>query len=591
MIPIGTFALVLNDGSLDKMINMKSLLTERIEQIKRDRRLAGFEDESDILPTIADIELTHTIVPRNSYKPYVPVTSQYLRVVKPKGQLKWGGSITFDLPNEGDFMWDAFLHLRTNEITASESEDITYSGVPDGVPVRLINGQGQTVTQNGGFRNYVFYANNLAHRLFTHHDFKIQDSSVDKYDPVADTFYMNMRVPLQKLAAYKRCIGQEIPMNAYAQTVNFPASGAGGDIPCAREVAEILNGPQTPQYSQPPLSLVYPYKFDFCEAPSASIPILQIPGSKRQITTRIARADQCIFTVSPYLVEYTTPGGAAVDDVYTTGLFYAKTTVVGSVVTNPDSFWRSVSMYVNMIYIDPLIQDLYVNQSIFSIVRKHVQYSHAVRDDLQMIQLSTFHLGLEYMFCGVQWANLTPSTVMEKVNTKPYALAWDTFVYPRAAGYTTSPGWTAQVSAGPEFARIGLNESSPLDPYYYFHNLQYTTNMQFTFQTFPIDNTDPEGFPNIICDAYVPYRIGRFNISPNTSHSGEGSGIYMINFSFAPGSRTPAGYINISRGQEVFMIPSLNAEIPQDVKMRFVATGISLDFFYIAVGSINLRFT
>lgn len=605
---LGTFILANNTGSFDRMVMMKDMLAASINTITQQRQAQGYSG-AEALPTISDIEQTHTIVPRNSFKPYVPVSSQYLKLTQSAGNLSWGGSITFDIQNMGEFIWDTFLQVVTNPLTATAGTNYSFPepevAYAEGQPLRVVNGQGQTIgsvtsaatpvwTPGVTTRNYVYFANNLAHALFTQHDFYVSSAPIDNYMQYTDTFYLNARIPQQKRAAYLRCIGQETPIQAYSQTVNFPADGSSSlvtnEYPSARQVITVTNGPQTPQYTQRGLNLIYPYKFDFCESPSNSIPILQIQGARREIKSYFSTADRVVFTQSPYILEQSVvlSGGDGTDEKPWAVQTYRYVVDITDSTVSTANFFNSANLYVNNIFIDSLIHDIYTNRVAFNLTRLHLNFETNITASNQKIQLNTFKWGLEYLFCGMRDAAMTPSGNVDKGYTPlTYAQNWDVYQFVKPAVYTQGQGFTAQVGAtggggsDPQFARVSGGAN-----YIYYYTQQIMQDLQFTLQTINLVQSQ-NGFPAVFYDSYTPFRMGGFQIS-----GADKPGYFMVNFSFAPGAKNPYGYYNISRAREFYAEPNCPLISSGAISSAtFVASGIALNFLYVAQGNLNVRFT
>jgi hypothetical protein len=103
---------------------------------------------------------------------------------------------------------------------------------------------------------------------------------VDEYTAEAMLFHQKFRVAPNKAVGWKRLVGQEVPVDGYTglQSIAgrsvFPASltgidplvSAGADAlgapanaaQTARRLVQVVNGPQTPKFTQPALDLWVP---------------------------------------------------------------------------------------------------------------------------------------------------------------------------------------------------------------------------------------------------------------------------------------------------------------------------------------------
>lgn len=106
----------------------------------------------------------------------------------------------------------------------------------------------------------------------------VQRNPLDNYTADAVVFYRKFKVQPWKLTGWKRLVGQEVPQEAYSDLLSiqgqsvFPAAasnlvdvngldaagGASNASVTAREVVQIVSGPQTPKAQQPQLDLWVP---------------------------------------------------------------------------------------------------------------------------------------------------------------------------------------------------------------------------------------------------------------------------------------------------------------------------------------------
>jgi hypothetical protein len=639
MAAVGTYILANNTGNFDQLIMMTDILYQNITNIVNKRAAAGMTG-ADLYPTIADIEQSHVIIPRNSYKPYVPVAFQYLKQSSTAGTATWGSQITFRLDNFGEFYQDAFQLIQLPSITCSTDSTsiataaaglsdtfpptVTAAGNQQTVAYRFVDSYMNTIpaplTGLGGqptpagatatLQNYVYYCDNLAHGLFTKHEFDVNSTPVDTYTSYTDAFYMYCLLPQNKLTAYQRCIGQEVPIRGVYSGLGYdqtPPSGSGmgglGPIgtanftknppstdvfgsPQARHQVMILNGPQTPKLVQPALTLIYPYKFDFCESPSNSLPVLQIPGAPREIRSTFNSSSNVIFTKSPVFLEKTTVSssysgttaaslsGAQSFTTYTPVALTASTAQVSASPFN-------ISVYINNIFIDKNIHDIYIQRVSLALCRVHLSSLTAVTSNQQPVLLSTFKWAVEYFFIGMQ--PVYSSTVAGADQN------WDKFQYFVQRSYVTSTA-SSGVNATTTTASITTQVTTGL-PIYYQDPTDIMTAIQITINTLDYFQTGITGLTVRFFDSYTVFRVGGYKIQGYNSYGG----FAMVNFAFYPGEKNPNGYVNISRSRELYVVPSVNSNVlgPSPAPLQqanLVAEGIALNFYYISLGNLNLRF-
>lgn len=654
MAAVGTYILANNTGNFDQLIMMTDILYQNITNIVN-ARAAQKMTGANLYPTIADIEQSHVIIPRNAYKPYVPVAFQYLKQSSTAGTASWGNQITFRLDNFGEFYQDAMalISLPSVTCTADSTSLTTAAAAAVNVPF-IVNSTGgglgagtqgatyyrfvdsymntvpiptlatmpnQPVTATSTVQNYVYYCDNLAHNLFVKHEFDVNSTMVDTYTNYTDTFYLYCLLPQNKLAAYQRCIGQEVAYRGIYQGYGFdqPAvgqpvgvtsppsnSGPGGPVSAntatvasqsitatpvtgdvfgstsARHQLNILNGPQTPKAVQPALTLIYPYKFDFCESPSNSLPVLQIPGAPREIKSTFNQSSNVIFTKSPVFLEKTnaivnlsagTAGPAtfgAIQSAYTNTSYSPVTLSASTAVVSQSPF--NISIYINNIFIDKNIHDIYIQRVSLALCRVHLSMNSVVQSNQTPILLSTFKWAVEYFFVGMQ-------PVYNSTSGDVFATNWDKFQYFVPRNYCQSSAVTAIASLEekPVGTGTGLETLTTTSlPVLYYDPTDIMTAIQITINTLDYFQTGPSGLTVRFFDSYTLFRVGGYKIQGYNSYPG----FCMVNFCFYPGEKNPNGYVNVSRSRELYVVPSINASVlgpsPAPIQQAlFVAEGVA----------------
>jgi len=79
----GVFTLICNDGKQDALLNATELLRDRLLKIAEEKRskLPPSEWKSQAaLPTLAEIERTHLLFMRSTFKPFVSMASEYQKI-------------------------------------------------------------------------------------------------------------------------------------------------------------------------------------------------------------------------------------------------------------------------------------------------------------------------------------------------------------------------------------------------------------------------------------------------------------------------------------------------------------------------------
>jgi len=100
------FSLMTRDGRQDHILTALDRLEKRMAGIRVAKKLMGV----DPIPTMAELEESHVMFLKGSFKPYIPVASEYLKTGSqtPVGFAK---EITFEIPQFGDFISDQVIHI------------------------------------------------------------------------------------------------------------------------------------------------------------------------------------------------------------------------------------------------------------------------------------------------------------------------------------------------------------------------------------------------------------------------------------------------------------------------------------------------
>lgn len=303
----GVFKLIANDGKADRLIMATELLNQRLKDIMCMRAKSNFSDPT---PTLVDIERTHLLFVNAHFKPFVAIAYEYNKVRSQAGNATYGSSVTFSIPQFGDFFSDMVVNTVLAKTSAtvgvvpplppfvrstfqdlvSTTQKISGSSVPTVVGPPLVPGvftqyiheyvdfSGDLLTPGAAATNYVRYAEYVGERLFKRVKFDVNGNPLDEYTSEAVMFHRKFRIAPGKLLGWKRLVGQEVPHDAYTDMLTianesiFPTAATGlTDVTGAavpggavlasvntRQLVKIVDGPQTPKAEQPALDLWIP---------------------------------------------------------------------------------------------------------------------------------------------------------------------------------------------------------------------------------------------------------------------------------------------------------------------------------------------
>jgi len=369
----------------------------------------------------------------------------------------------------------------------------------------------------------VFYTDFLGHRLMQLVNFEVNGNFIDQYDSNVYNFHYNFFVPTRKKVAWQRAIGQEVPEYAYL------TSNPGVDE--FRQQMLIVNGPQTPKATHSVVNLWIPLLFWFCQDPRLSVPSVSVPYGQRFIHITLADVDQICASVS------------------------------GGVFTPPTI--SSANLYINNIFVNPDIHDIFIRRIGFTMMRVHLQQSFSENVNADQLQLNQFKYPIETIYVGLQPnINLT--------------------------GPDNMTDWWRYHNVITQLVPIpvAIPNTVPIPKYVLAFSQAVWRSYSRTIDTLEINNHGVELYiqtPFEFFSNYIPYNYGE-HIS-----GAEDPGLAMITFNLYPGSYQPSGHFNFSQARETYLnwTGSTISEI-NPATMQIVA--IAINFLLVMEGTLVLRF-
>lgn len=671
----GVFKLIANDGKADRMIMATKLLNQRIKDVMCARKRAG---KADITPTLVDLERTHILFVNAHFKPFAAIGYEYNKVRPQSGNPSLGNSITFSIPQFGDFFHDMVGRqvlgaFHSNQQTVpvqgvpgfpqdnfdwDNVTDMTGGGSADpdavaAVRYDLVDAFGNVVNRQTGntFRNLVRYCEYPGERLYQSVKFDVNGNPLDEYNDITINMIRKFTIGADKITGYKRLVGQEVcresysgpklaytrdshndgaqplttrttynkaegdnvpsipqhsvnpvsatdagflaqafPDNAWDVTlsgkINHDASGftsdagkAFGYMDVMRECLQCVDGPQTPKYEQPQLEIWNKLRFWFNDDARLSIASVSIPFGQRFITIDLARQDLLAFEFPGLYVRQTVDSGPGLIPQVTQNVRTVSYRPWVSPGTLSEIAVSRVELYVNNIFVNPEVHDIFIKRIGFSLIRVYRQHrvrSNSSEHDERL--LSQLKWPIEYMFVGLrptwnissansqQWRDWHRMSKVNDIVNDKYDLAE---VAIDGAGIFT-PGVTGHSS------RIGQ-----IVPDTCFKELKTVDTISLTAHGIPIH----DNFPSTFFNAYNPFHYGGPAI---VTPSDEGA--MMVNFALYPKSYQPSGHLNVSRAREFFLnwnTRYVGASTPADL----LAVAIAINFLLITDGSAVLRYS
>lgn len=657
----GVFKLIANDGKADRMIMATKLLNQRIKDVMCARKRAG---KADITPTLVDLERTHILFVNAHFKPFAAIGYEYNKVRPQSGNPALGNSITFSIPQFGDFFHDM---VGRQVLTAFNSNLQTSptQGVP-GFPAdgndwnnvatladsfyTLVDPFGNAVapaTANA-FRNLVRYCEFPGERLYQDVKFDVNGNPLDEYNDTTINMLRKFTITVDKLTGYKRLVAQQVcregmsgpkkcytvdshnngafpfttldandlptipqqsvtpvsntdvpfiaqgfPDNCWDVDLSSPpidhdaANGAAalGYLAVVQDCLQCADGPQTPKYQQPITEIWNKLRFWFNDDARLSIASVSIPFGQRFITVDLARQDLLTFEFPGLFVRQVTevlnPGGGGAVTSATGGVRTIQYRPWIQAGTLTEVSMSRVELYVNNIFVNPEVHDIFIKRIGFSLIRVYRQ--HRVRtnsSDNDERLLSQLKWPIEYMFVG-----LRPTWNINSANAQQWRdwhrMAKVNDVVCDGFDLAETPQNAYAIAAGEQAVPETISRIGKIVPDTWTKELKTVDSVTLTAHGINLN----DNFPEIFFNAYNPFHYGGPALVTPTDE-----GALMINFALFPRSYQPSGHLNVSRARE-FFISWTTRYVTSTTPADLLAVAIAINFLLITDGSAVLRYS
>jgi hypothetical protein len=481
----------------------------------------------------------------------------------------------------------------------------------------FVDAAGNVLTTGTPARNYVRYAEYVGERLFRKVGFEVNGNPLDEYTAEAMFFHRKFKLAPNKVTGWKRLVGQEVPVEAYSDVLSFAPYGvtagagpwnaanlnlltlAGSSAPgapvspavTARKLVSVVSGYQTPQQQQPALDLWIPLIFWFNRDSRLSIPSVSIPFGQRYITMNIEQQANLLFTAPGNLFlrltvqEQFSAGGAAgtaaalaVTDVKT----YVSSApfLLSNSTVDPSQTFNSMELYINNIFVNPEIHDIYIRRIGFTLIRVNRLQVQPQNTNANNVLLSNLKWPVEYMMVG-----LRPAVNVSAANPNQYrdwhrlSLPSDNVLETVAnASSATMIDNTVAFNAVSPFHKTASSRTS-VEKMYFPSYTQTVDTLQLQVHGINIF----EAYPDAFFRDYQTFTFGGSNI--NTP---EDTGAYFVNFCLYPGTYQPSGHINTSRTRE-FYLNYVSSYVTSSTPADLIVLASAINFLLISDGSAVLR--
>lgn len=469
----GVFRLVLRDERFDQFFTASDYLRNRLTQIRAKREAKGYRNPQ---PTFTDLERTHILYLRAVYRPYASVACEYIKV-KPSGDAASlslaGGTVEFTFPIYGHFTSDMAFHVRFRDVGTA-------------APVISTN------PADNPSPRYRFCAL-PGIRMLPKTAFTSDETLIDDYTRDEVSFVDKFRIPADRRPAWERGLGQAEPRTAEY----FNNNGFTGCL-------VYKDGLQTLKFLHPTQDLWIPLQLWMCgDAANALLNDL-IPNTQRTITAQLAPLAEIVECVDQNS---------------------------GEVIPLPfDRLGMQIDLYVDNVFVNPEIHDLFATRVGFSLIRVHRRQTKALNTSTAQVLLDQLKYPAEYLYVGIR----------DRQNQFDFD-HWHLYGRARARTNATallSPAaiWNSALAMCQLVCRTA-KETTTLDPI--AQTLRITAHGIDLYPVLPIS----------FFNDYLPQRYfeGTAVVAPTDTSA------LLVTFCLYPGQFNPSGYYNLSAGRELYL--------------------------------------
>lgn len=468
-----------------------------------------------------------------------------------------------------------------DQVTSATAKVSALRNVVSGVYTKYtheyVNAAGVVQSVGAAASNFVRYAEYPGQRLFRKVKFDVNGNPLDEYTAEAMLFHQKFRVAPGKQTGWKRLVGQEVPIEgvtglaSVAGASNWSAAvtnlldvngnaAVGAPVTAgqtARKLVSVVNGPQTPKAQQPALDLWVPLIFWFNQDSRLAVASVSIPYGQRFITIEMENQQNILFVApgnlwlrltvqqqtSADVVTKGLPNAVAVERV-DTWVTYTPVLATGSVIDTNQRI-LNLELYINNIFVNPEIHDIYIKRIGFSLIRVHRFQSGRVSESTNNVLLSQLKWPIETMFIG-----LRPAQNVAAANPNQYR-DWH-----RLTLLTDQQLDCPAVSQGEVMTDDGIAFNAVSIKHKRFTSSVAGNPVVYPQATETIDTLQLQAhgiqifaqYKAAFYRDYLPYTFGGANlITP------EDQGALMMNFCLYPGTYQPSGHMNVSRAREFYL--------------------------------------
>ncbi len=516
----GVFQLISNDGRMDKLLLANAVLRDNINTVRAQRTAAG---EADTNPTLADLERSHVLFVNAHFKPYVALSFQYFKVSA--NNVTFGSDVSISIPQYGDFFTDMVANIVVTAPTAALSPPATLA--EDVAVFRHCDYPGE--------------------RIFDKVSFEVNSNPIDSYTSESYVLHRQFNVPQDKMVAWKRCMGQELPNHAAPMW----ASAAGAPVG-KRVLTDVYDGYQTYKATHQDLVLWVPLLFWFNQDVRLAFPSVSVPYGQRFVTFSLTQSQniyRCILNPATQT---------------------AVNTLGPATLSTPQI--STFDLYINNLFVIPEVHDIFIDRVAFMLVRVHRQQTqnlNKAQDSIHLVQLKwpveTFMFGFQPTVNRAH--NSTLNSIGAESSSAHSAHSGDMETWHVYGQVSNSWGTTVQGAGG---NGLYVTEVAP-----------HITTLQLQAHSVDLFGQFPAQFFN----AYIPFKFGGAAITAPTD-----PGLYLYSFSLYPMQYQPSGHFNTSRARELYLNYESSYVTSSNTATLFLEAR-AINFLLISEGSCSLRYS
>jgi len=604
--------------SLDPGKSVLTILTGGLPSRNQYTSLAGTQPLSFGSPGIFGylrydwVDPFGTIIPINtsSGQPVTPV-SNFVRYCEYPGQFLFA-NVAFDVNGNPLDSYDKIASCMIEKFNISPNKQTGYNNLMG----QEVSSVGYGPLQSSFVYDHEFLAPNSS----------IIGGQIGTWDPkqsfqTVSLFGGLAGTPLSNTSSSARIANVNLNPNS---NYLYPTSTGGSQTDISRPYLQFVNGPQTPKPIQPPLELWVPLMFWFNTDVRLSVPSVSIPFGQRFITIDLADLQSNNYgnliyeSAGVYLrqsFEYcsiaqngglSSTGTVPVPDTRTVQYtpWSAESAYLNN-TTNGATNWPGVTfpvsqvnqlvmtqnmaaeLYINNIFVNPEIHDIYIKRIGFSLIRVFRQQTTNISgSSLSDILLSQLKWPIEFMYVGLQPTWNTNSTQngnawrdWHRFTRQVNATTSTTMQSNNYAESVVSPPTTEGLAGPTPSVFIGQT----VQPTTYYPSVSTIDAMSLVSHGISIFDV----FSDMFYNKYIPYNYGGQLM--NTPK--DDPGVQLINFALFPGVYQPSGHLNISRARETYVNPISTYVSATNGKTNFYAVARAINFLLITDGSAVLRYS